>query len=159
MTSNPKNRRTTTSAEGPGPDGLDPRWGQHGGGALAARIRAEMQARWRDGFRDLLVDFLAAAPSAEQIQTFARKHPDRWVQGVAMLAPLAGYSGRREGPPRLVPDLARLSDAELEQRLRELQAEIEALTRGQIPLPAGEADTWGQAQGTVRAPDAQGVAR
>jgi hypothetical protein len=121
-------------------------------GTLAVRIRAEMEARYRDHFCNLLAKYLVAAPSVEAIRAFAQKHPDRWVHGLAMLARLAGYSDRLEIQTGLVPDLSHLSDAELELRVRALAAEILGPDTGQergglAPASEPEASTRGDQAG------------
>ena len=84
------------------------------------QIAAALKAGSREPFRELLEVFLKAAPTSEEVAEVARRAPDRYVQGVTMLAKLGGYHEKmRVDHTHIVMELAQLSDAELMGRLQD----------------------------------------
>ena len=98
------------------------------------QIAAALKAGSRAPFQQILEIFLQAAPTAEEVAEFARRFPDRYAQGVTMLAKLSGFHEKmRVDHTHIVMELAELSDAELSERL---QTTLEKLG---IPVNAGDA--------------------
>ena len=87
-----------------------------------AEISAALKAGSREPFRELLEIFLSAAPSSEEVAEVARRAPDRYVQGVTMLAKLGGYHEKMQVDHKhthKVMALMQLSDSELMGRLQD----------------------------------------
>ncbi len=96
------------------------------------QIAAALKAGSREPFRQLLEIFLKAAPTSEEVAEVARRAPDRYVQGVTMLAKLSGFHEKTQvDHTHIVMELAGLSDAELSERLQT------ALEKLGIPVNAG----------------------
>ncbi len=84
-----------------------------------AEIAAALKAGSREPFRELLEIFLKAAPTSEEVAEVARRAPDRYVQGITMLAKLSGFHEKmRVDHTHIVMELTQLSDAELSERLQ-----------------------------------------
>jgi len=89
----------------------------------ALRTLAEIEMCSRAPFRRILTRYIEAAPDLNALAAQAEKHPDRWAQGLAIAGRLAGYSEKVEVEASLdVHHLHELSDAELDARIRELDA-------------------------------------
>lgn len=85
----------------------------------------------REAFRLDLAKWLLGAPSMEQIAAYAAKNPDRWAQGLAVMARLSGYTERPEEAPgstSLFASITKISDADLLARLTDIDAKLGALT-------------------------------
>ncbi len=78
-------------------------------------------------FQEVLTHLLEAAPDVEDVHAFAKRYPDRWAQAVAILARLGGYHDKLQIDATVTLDVARLSDAELLQRLGETDDKLAAL--------------------------------
>lgn len=110
--------------------------------ARRLRINSEVSAVVRAPFARLIADYLSCAPSAESIQTFADKYPDRFAAALAQLAPLAGY--RKEinvsGEINVVSELP---DSQLSNRLLQAEAKLDQLRKarqlGMNPQPIADA--------------------
>lgn len=85
-----------------------------------ADVRAMLDDMSRAPFRDALADLLAARPDHESLADFARKHPDRWAQSVAIFARGAGYSDRIRVDASVSARLPDMSDSEVMERIAEL---------------------------------------
>ena len=84
-----------------------------------AEIAAALKAGSREPFRELLEIFLKAAPTSEEVAEVARRAPDRYVQGVTMLAKLSGFHERAQvDHTHTFMSLMQMSDAELSERLQ-----------------------------------------
>jgi len=81
------------------------------------RLRRLLGARQRDPFVIELARWLRYRPTPEDLKALAKRSPDRWAQGVAILMRGAGYTEALEVRAELSLDYSRLSDAELEHRL------------------------------------------
>ena len=93
----------------------------------------QLAALDRGVFRPLLVNTLAAAPTAEQIQLFAGEHPDKYAAMVSVTARLAGYPERYEaivGDAETFAQIGNLSDAELMDRLRSIDGKLDRALHG-----------------------------
>lgn len=79
----------------------------------------------RQPFVQELSRFVAANPSRAKIREFAEKYPDRWAQGVAIMARLAGFSDKVDvSVSGLVQHVRALSDIDLDKRLREIEDQL-----------------------------------
>ena len=81
----------------------------------------------REPFQEVLTLLLEARPDREAVYQFAKKYPDRWAQGVAILARLGGYHDKLEIDAKLTVNISRLSDMELMGQLAEIQKNLAAL--------------------------------
>ncbi len=85
-------------------------------------IAAALKAGSREPFRELLEVFLKAAPTSEEVAEVARRAPDRYVQGVTMLAKLGGYHEKMQvdhNHTHKVMALMQMSDSQLMARLQD----------------------------------------
>lgn len=73
---------------------------------------------------DVLAEFLASSPSPEAIKAFADRHPDKWAGAMASVARIAGYTEKTEINQSLHITVGKMSDSQVEDRLRQLQAQI-----------------------------------
>ncbi len=82
---------------------------------------AHVAAQSREPFRQVLEQFLQAAPDVDDIAEFARRYPDRWAQALIMIGKLSGFHERMEvsHEHRHLVAIAEMSDMELMQQLRE----------------------------------------
>lgn len=109
-----------------------------------AAIRRELEALYAAPFQRQLAAWLEAGDklTLDDLATFARKSPDRFAQGLTLLARLAGY---RQELQLTLPtlDVAQLSDAELiaEILTRRAQALLPAVVPGVGRGIEGEGDT------------------
>jgi hypothetical protein len=88
----------------------------------------------RDPFRKVLAKWLKNGPTDEDIQAQAKKHPDRWAQGTAMLGKLSGFSDRLEvDVSGELHHVHHLSDLELEAELTQLEQKIASLPKPPTP--------------------------
>lgn len=73
----------------------------------------------RAPFRRVLAEYIGAAPTPQAIAEFAAKYPDRWAQGLAILAGLAGF--QKDVNVNVTHwNVAEMSEAQLMERAREL---------------------------------------
>lgn len=91
-------------------------------------VRQQIQLLQREPFRNLLATLLACAPDEDSLREFARKHPDRWAQSLAIAGRLAGYGDNtRAVENNWYIQINNLSDADLMARLAELQRQLQDL--------------------------------
>ncbi len=96
-------------------------------------ISAALKAGSREPFRELLEIFLKAAPTTEEVAEFSRRYPDRYAQGITMLAKLSGFHEKMQvDHSHIIMELGQLSDAELSDRLQT------ALAKLGIPVNPGD---------------------
>ena len=91
----------------------------------------------REPFQEVLTHLLEAAPNRDDVHAFAKRYPDRWAQAVTILARLGGYHDKVQIDATVSLDVARMSDAQLLQRLGETEEGLAALQADK----AGEADS------------------
>ena len=89
------------------------------GAANASQLTAQLRRYDRTPFLDVLAQMLEHRPTPEALQRFADRDPGRWAAAVTSLARVAGFSERSEVAVDVTTDLSRLSDSQLEARLRE----------------------------------------
>ncbi len=88
-------------------------------------IAAALKVGSREPFRELLEIFLKASPTSEEVAEFARRCPDRYAQGVTMLAKLGGYHEKMlVDHTHIVMELTQFSDADLAERLQATLAKL-----------------------------------
>lgn len=109
-------------------------------------LERELRRTSRDPFKRALQRLLGFRPTAEALQAFANKSPDKWAAAVNALASLAGYEKGINVTLRMKP-VEQMSDAELLAEYRQNQARVAALAQGLVtgevvdavvlpPLPA-----------------------
>jgi hypothetical protein len=84
-------------------------------------IRRELESFSVSPFQGVLAKFLSCEPDEDSITAQAKRYPDRWVQAMQMLRKMSGYPEKLE-VNATVHNLNSLSDADLERRVRELEA-------------------------------------
>jgi hypothetical protein len=93
-------------------------------------LRMRLRQYDRTPFLDLLAIWLESAPSEDQIKSFARKNPDKWVNSLSQIARTAGFTDKTELTHNINLVVGQMSDSQLEDRLRALTHEL------QLPAPA-----------------------
>lgn len=91
----------------------------------AAQINKELYNMMRSPFRRMLADYLGCAPNADAVKAFANKSPDRWMQGLQMLAQLSGFT--KEVKVINEFHVASASDGQLNERLQEVRKRVAQL--------------------------------
>jgi Arc/MetJ family transcription regulator len=89
----------------------------------------ELTKMERSPYRRALQRILGFRPTAEALQNFANKSPDKWAQAVTMLAGLAGYE-KGVNVTLTVRPVHQMTDAELLEENRKLTEELRAVGRG-----------------------------
>lgn len=92
-------------------------------------LERELRKTAREPFKRALQRMLGFRPTAEALQAFANKSPDRWALAVSTLAGLAGYEKGININVR-VKNVNDMSDMELLEEHRLAMAKVEALARG-----------------------------
>ena len=87
-------------------------------------VSGALQARSQRPFVEVLARVLGAGPDPGALREFASRYPDRWVHAVAIIAGLAGYSSGSVTDASLGLQVCRISDAELERRLAEVEGQL-----------------------------------
>lgn len=96
----------------------------------ADQLRQRLQSYDRTPFLDILAIWMECAPTPQTIMAFADKYPDRWTKAMLDLGRLGGFAEKKEIDFNFAAQVARMSDSQLEDQLRE-----HAYRLG-IPLPA-----------------------
>ena len=81
----------------------------------------------REPFREVLSHFIEAEPDVASVAAFAKKYPDRWAQGLAILGRLGGYHEKLQVDTSIAVTLTQLSDSQLMERLADLTGQLEVL--------------------------------
>ena len=95
-----------------------------------------LQNHDREAFRLDLAKWLLGAPTIEAIAEYALKQPDRWAQGLAVMARLSGYLERpdaADGVTNIFTSVAKISDADLMDRLTAIDAKLGAIAGKHSP--------------------------
>lgn len=106
----------------------------------AAAVHEQLQKYDRTPFIDLMVEWLRAAPSPEAIAAFAERAPGLYINALAALGRLSGFTEKTETLINLnVIDPRKLSDADLEDRLFAMQDQLRLppMTIDAVALPVG----------------------
>jgi hypothetical protein len=88
-------------------------------------IDAKLRNYDRTPFLDLLAAYLDAFPSAEALEAFAEKYPDRYVTALGHIARVAGYTDKTESSINVNINVRAMSDSQLEDRLKQLAKQVE----------------------------------
>ncbi len=116
------------------------------------RLQVELKKQAREPFKRALQKVLGFPPTAERLQEFANKSPDRWAQAVSILAGLAGYEKGINVTVRTKP-VDQLTDQELLEEVQKGLVAVAALARGKagevvdaevlpsLPVPTSDKDT------------------
>lgn len=78
-----------------------------------AELHRELKKQMREPFSRALQRILKFRPTADALQKFANKSPDRWAQAVAILANLAGYEKGINITVNNRKDVGAMTDSEL----------------------------------------------
>ena len=95
-----------------------------------------LQNHDREAFRLDLAKWLLGAPDVDCIAAYAAKNPDRWAQGLAVMARLSGYLEKpdaSDGVTSLYTAVTKISDADLLDRLTDIDAKLGTLTGKHAP--------------------------
>lgn len=103
----------------------------------------QIQALSREPFHAPLDLWLRNAPSDEDVRAFAKKAPDRWAQGIAILSRQSGYTEKVEVDASstllgFAQAIAAMSDAELIRKLAEQPTTPPALDQPAQEPPNGQ---------------------
>jgi hypothetical protein len=96
-----------------------------------AELRRELSRQMRKPFERALFRLLKFRPTAEALQAFANKSPDRWAQAIGILGNLAGYE-KGINVTVNVKNINDMSDVELLEEYRRQVTQVAALARGTV---------------------------
>ena len=96
------------------------------------QIESDIQNYSRAPFRAELARILGCQPDEQSVQTFAKKHVDRFYQSVAILGRLAGFSDKIEVDGNLSMKVSQWSDAQIMARRDHLIAELKEEIRQEM---------------------------
>lgn len=85
-------------------------------------LRIRLRQYDRAPFIEVLATFMQCMPSEHAIRAFAQRSPDRYINAIATLQRMAGYTDKTESTlnVNLAVAVGRMSDSQLEDKLREL---------------------------------------
>ena len=83
----------------------------------------------RQPFLDLLAEYMKLFPSKEALLRFADAYPDRYMGALAQLARIGGFTDKTESSVNINVNLNKMSDSQLEDRMREMSSKLG------LPLP------------------------
>ena len=99
------------------------------GAGEIAKIASVDVDRLRTGDREVFVkvmaDLLACAPSKEEIETWAKKYPDRYFYAMKLVAGMMGLSEKVEYSGTIFHAVVNMSDAELMKSLDEMKISLD----------------------------------
>lgn len=111
----------------------------------AAQIQVEINRMMRSPFRRILADYLGFAPTPDALKRFADKSPDRWMQGLTIIAGLAGYQKEVHVSADLNVNVHSMSDADIRAKREALaQRALEVGQKLSLPLPPPTINQQGQ---------------
>lgn len=90
-------------------------------------LLAELSTFSRQPFIEVLAEILQCIPTPDALQIFADEHPDRWANAVNTMSKLAGYEQGMDVDGNVLRDLTKLGDAQLIQRLAEVEDKLKEL--------------------------------
>lgn len=92
-------------------------------------LERELKRSVREPFKRALQRMLGFRPTAEALQAFANKSPDRWALAVSVLASLSGYEKGININVKM-KNVNDMSDMELLEEQRRALAVVKVLARG-----------------------------
>ena len=92
----------------------------------AKQIETKLRDLSREPFQDVLALLLRCKPDKKSLQEFAKSHPDRWAQAIAIFSRGAGYSDKTVVEHNFYHWIHNLSDAELQSIHQEYKHVIDA---------------------------------
>jgi hypothetical protein len=101
-------------------------------------LRKALTAYDRQPFTDLLVEWFANCPRPEDIRLLAQKEPARWIQAMASLSKMAGFTDRTETSLDVTVNYKGLSDSQIEDRLRQLALRLNLPTERLLTMAPEE---------------------
>ncbi len=94
--------------------------------ATLKRLTQQFSGYDRSPFIEHLAQACGCLPSPDELRKFARKRPAQFAQYIATFAKLAGFTERTESVNlTVITSLQSLSDIELEEELRKLNAQLD----------------------------------
>lgn len=87
-------------------------------------VRSFIGSFSREPFQRQLAKFLQCGPTRHDIEVFAKRNPDKWAKSIQIFASLAGYTEKMEIDHNI--NIRDLSDTQVEQRLREIDALLDS---------------------------------
>ena len=110
----------------------------------------------RTPFVDLLAIYTEMFPSAEALEAFAERFPDKYLVGLNALARTAGFTDKTEATVNVTVNVRTMSDSQLEDRLALMASELQIKRPPIIDITPGEAMGIDQPKmGTAQAVQAQ----
>jgi len=107
-------------------------------GFTGDELRARLKQYDRSPFMELLAKFIECVPTEDALRAFARKNPDKWVNAIFAIQRMSGYTEKTETTVNmnLAVAVGRMSDSQLEDKLREMGIDPGALAPPQLELEA-----------------------
>ena len=90
----------------------------------ADAVKLQLERFDRTPFIDLMVEWLKCKPTEDDIMEFASKAPGLYIAALTQLAKLSGFTEKTETVHTFRDDPRRMSDSELEDRLRAMQEHL-----------------------------------
>jgi hypothetical protein len=87
-------------------------------------LRKRLTSFDRAPFTDILSEWMMAAPSPEAVEILAETDPAKYIQALASLARIAGYSDKTETSVDITHNYRVLSDSQIEDRLSSLASQL-----------------------------------
>ena len=101
-------------------------------------LRARLKQYDRSPFMELLAKFIESVPSEDALRAFARRNPDKWVTAIFAIQRMSGYTEKTETTVNmnLAVAVGRMSDSQLEDKLREMGIDPRAIEQPALELTA-----------------------
>jgi hypothetical protein len=90
-------------------------------------LRRHIDLLARSPFRDALTEAFIGKPDVESIKEFANKYPDRWAQMISILSKISGYTPELKIDADIETSVKTLSLADVINRMKDAEAELEGL--------------------------------
>lgn len=87
-------------------------------------LRRRLKHYDREPFLELLAKWFEMMPDDETLAKWARAYPDRWIGAMNAISKMSGFAEKKESTFNLNVNVAELSDSQLEDRLKELQEQL-----------------------------------
>lgn len=117
------------------------KWSKRYNKISRTQLRAVVDGYSRAPFQDALAEFLSARPTMENITIWAAAHPDRWANAVALFSKMSGYTEKMEIVQDVFHHIADMSDADLLQKLQDLQSNYNLVNKPVALIPADNSIT------------------
>ena len=104
-----------------------------------SQIIQALREKDREPFAEILGTIIQAEPSPERWTEFANEYPEKWGHLIKTMAQLTGYTERSESV-NLTLDLGKLSDLEIQQRIKQHLASNGPTDGGPLKVIEGKVD-------------------